>query len=573
MKTNLLFIAVIISFTCIAQNIESKIPNSAEAVISINGDRLIDLVSIAEFDDYTFAKEMFDKLNRKRDSSLTITSIEDLGFNLNSKAFYFYKTTDSINYHNFLVKLTDKNKFESLISERDREKIISEDGIRMMADNSSVALWNDNLLLFSGYEKTYNYLNENIERFMAQPENKELSDYEVKKRITSKWAKAYALSIFKGTNEASILNDGNYRANKDKNAVASVWVRNYGQLMEGAMSGIYDMVGVSSLGALKSSSNLAGFKSIVANLYLDENNARMTTEMEVNSDWGKIFENVYNSKLDKNFYNYFNQNDVLAYMSFSTDMQAFMEEYPTFITSVYGEIMPKYKEEMMLGSEFLSLVLDEEAIGELITGDMVLLLNDFGEKEVTYLSYEYDEEDYKRKEVTKTKKEVMPDFTIMIGSKKEKLLNKAALVAIKYELFENKEGYYKINAPKNEIPVDLYTAVKNDILFFTTSKEKISNIVNNRVVKNVGKHQKLMSKNSAVFYMNGQKMMAKIPASELNKKEQEYLKYANDHFKDVYFKSSKMKGNKLQSEMKINMATSQENSFKVFLDYIEVLAN
>ncbi|GAA3607964.1 hypothetical protein Q4Q39_10235 [Flavivirga amylovorans] len=571
MKKNLLLAAVFISFVSIAQNIESKIPSSSEAVISINGDRIIELISITEFDNFNFAKKIFKKVNRKTDSTFIVSSIKDLGFDINSKAFYFYTRTDSISYHNFLVKLTDKNKFESLLSTRDKEKIISEGGLHIMADNSSITVWNDNLLLFTGYEKHYNYFKENEERFMAEPENEGVSYYKVKKKITSRWTKAHALNIFKGHGGTSISNSKNYIASKDKNAVASVWVQNYSQLIFGAMSGIYNKMGVSSLDALKSASNLYGVKSITANLYFDEEATRLTTQMEVSSEWQKTFKSFYNSKMNKNFYNYFNQNDILAYMSFSMNTQALLEEYPALMTSMYGGIMPNYKEEVNLSGEFLSLLLDEEAIGELMTGDMLFVLNDFGEKEVTYTTYEYDE-NYKSKEVTKTKKEVVPDFMIMIGSKKEALLNKVVRLGIKHKLIANKEGYYKINVPKKDMPFDLYVVVKNDILFFTSSEEKISNIVNNRYVKNLGKHQKLIKNNSSVFYINGEKLISKVPVSELSRKERRYFDYAKDNLKDAYFKSSKMKGNKIQSEIKINTSNSHGNSLNVFFNLIEALA-
>ncbi len=570
MKKILFIIAISTSILSTAQNLESKIPSTAEAVVSVNGNRLLELVSIAEFDNYNFAKMMFDELNRKKGDNDKMTSIKDFGFDMNSKAFYFHKRTDSISYHNFLVKLTDKNKFENLMSPRDKEKIVSEGGLQIMQDNSSLAIWNDKMLFFTGYEKPYTYFKDNEERFMKQAESEDESYYNVKKRVTSQWAKSYALSIFNGRGGRSILNDKNYLASKDKEAAASVWVKNYGGLMSGIMSNLYGMSGIGSLAGLQGNM-YNGFKSVVANLYFDTNATRMTMEMEVSSEWEKTFKKVYNSKMNKNFFNYFNQNDALAYMSFSMDMQALFEEYPALMTSMYGGMMPQYKQEMDLSGDFLSLLLDEEAIGELMTGDMLFVLNDFGEKEVTYTSYEYDE-DYKRKEVKKTKKDVVPDFTIMIGSKKAKLLNKAARLGIKYELFENKAGYFKINVPKNELPVDLYTVVKNDILFFTTSEAKISNIVNDRFVKNLGKHQKLIQKNASTFYVNGEKILSRIPSSEFSAKEVGFMKYAKENFKDAHFKSSKMKGSKMISEMKINTSGSQGNSLKAFFNFIEFAA-
>ena len=55
MKKILLIIAICISYTSTGQNLESKIPNTAQAVVSINGDRLFELVSSSDFDKYDFA--------------------------------------------------------------------------------------------------------------------------------------------------------------------------------------------------------------------------------------------------------------------------------------------------------------------------------------------------------------------------------------------------------------------------------------------------------------------------------------------------------------------------------------
>ena len=570
MKKILLLAALFASFVSNAQNIESKIPSSAEAVVSVNGDRLTELISIKEFDNYNFAKELFKNLSRNIENTATLSSIKDFGFDINSKAFYFYTKTDSISYHNFLIKLSDKTKYENLLSERDKEKIVTLGNLNMMEDYGAVTIWNDHLLLFCKYENSYNYFSENEERFRLEYEDE--SFYSVKEKISAAWAKTNSLNLFNNNAAVSILTNKDYLASKDKKAGASLWVKNYGQLLGSALNNVYALRNIPSISALQSSSSLYGFKSIVANLYFDDNATRMTTEMEVSSEWEKIFKKFYNSKMDPNFFNYFNQNEALAYMSVSMDMQALFEEYPALMASMYGGILPDYKEEMELGTDLFSLLLDEEAIGELMTGDILITLNDISEKEVTYTTYEYDE-DYKKSTTTLTKKEVLPDFTIMVGSKKGKLLNKAAGLAIKYQLFENRAGYYRVNAPKNEIPIDLFAVVKNDILFFTTSEENILDIINDRFVNNLGKHKKLIKNNSSIFYVNGKLMMDKLPLLKLSGKEKTFIDYAKDNFIDAHINSSKMKGNKILSEMRINTSDSQENSLKAFLNFIELIAN
>ena len=574
MKKILFIILVCASYVSSAQNLESKIPNTAKAVVSINGDRLFELVSISEFDDYSFIKKLFEELNRKNDSTKAFASLEDFGFSTSSKAYYFYTDNDSVRYHTILLQLTDKNKFESLLPLNMKDKIERKDNNNIMTDNNSAAIWDDQILVLSFGDKTRQFFQENdgvepVEEVEEAPI--EESNYASRKSIMNNWLKKHVTSILNGSSGQSITTNKSYLASRDKNAVASSWIHNYGELMSGAMSGFSGMYGIASLTGTGLKSSLYGFKSVTANLYIEDDGMRMSTEMEVSDDWQKIFKKIFKSKMNANFFKYFNQNEVLAYMSFSMDMQGVFEEYPTMMANIYGEMEPKANEEIQVARELMSMLLDEKAIGELITGDMLFVLNDFGEKEVAYTSYEYDE-DYNRKEVKKTKMDMMPDFTLMIGSEKGKFLTKTALLGVKYELAESKLGYFKVQAPRSEIPFDLYTAVKNDILFFTTSEDKISKIVNNSYVNNVGKHQKLIKNNISTVYVNGQQMLSKVPASALNKREAGYLKFVQQNFKDAYFKSSRMKGNKMQSEVKINTVGSQKNSIKLMLDFIDILA-
>lgn len=569
MKKFLLFIAICTSVISVAQNLEDKIPGNVQAVVSVNGNRMLDLISISEFNKFNFTKELLKEAS-KNDRNKAVNGIEDFGFDLNSNAYYFYQQTDSINYHNMIIKLADKNKFENLLSSSEKENIELKDGVSMINESSNISIWNSNMLLLTFGDQSYNYFKDHEARFKKQRVNEDESYYQIKKRITNKWERNHALNIFNSNVNSSIKSNANYIASKDDKAVASAWIKNYGQLLGTAMSGIYGAASMSSIMG-PNSSMYGGFKSVVANLYFDNNAVKMTTKMEVTPEWQDMLKKIYNSKMNKKFFNYFDENNMMAYMGMSMNMQAMFEEYPALVTSMYGGMLPDYKDEMKLGGELMSILLDEEAIGELITGDMLFILNDISEKDVEYTSYDYDE-DYNKIETIKTKKELRPDFTIMIGSEKGNFLNRSAMLGVKKNLIEKKSGYYKVKVPKNEFPIDLFMAIKDDILFLTSSEKNISNIVRGNFSRNVGKHEKLIRNSISAFYMNGGQIFSKVPVSELSDDEESYLNFAQNNFKDAYFKSSKIKGNKVLSEMKINTNDRQGNSLKLLFNFIEVLA-
>src|SRR5690606_11903726 len=98
-------------------------------------------------------------------------------------------------------------------------------------------------------------------------------------------------------------------------------------------------------------------------------------------------------------------------------------ELPKLMNDTYGQIFAQYEGEISLGTEILSLLLDEEAIATVAKGDGLFVLNGIAEQEVTYTDYEYDE-DYNYKEVEKTKMETIPDFLFMFSSENAGLYNR-----------------------------------------------------------------------------------------------------------------------------------------------------
>ena len=80
-------------------------------------------------------------------------------------------------------------------------------------------------------------------------------------------------------------------------------------------------------------------------------------------------------------------------------------------------------EEMNVLAEVVEVFLDEKAIAKIANGNLMFVFKDMKKKEVTYKSYDYDE-NYKYVEVEKTKTELLPDFLMMISTENKDLLEK-----------------------------------------------------------------------------------------------------------------------------------------------------
>ncbi|AZJ32758.1 hypothetical protein SAMN05444344_1504 [Tenacibaculum mesophilum] len=550
-----------------AQRLESKIPNNIDVLVSANAENLFKLIEVSDIDKNAIGKEILKDINRRRDED-KVSSVANAGIDIKSNAYYFFTKTDSISYHNFYVELKDRELFESMLSKRNKKKIRRMEGYNIIEGRSDIRIWNDNYLLLVNGDASRGYFSTHKERLDKLKEEGEFG-YNFRKRIGKDWTKKYVLDLFNKNVIMSIATNKKFQKSKKKNASATLWIRNYGMLMTDLFKSfggyLYPMY------AEGGNQNIYGVEEVTANLFFDKSDARILLDMSVSSDMKKSFKKIYNKKMSSNLVNSFDHDKALAFWSISIDTEETLKEYPELLHKMYGGILPKFQEEMELVGDLFSLVIDEKAVGRLVTGDALLVLNDFSKQEVEYTTYEYDK-DYKRKEVTKTKEEFIPDFTLMIGSEEEDLLNKFFKLGEKHKAVEIENNVVKFKTKKSDIPFDLYSVVKNDVLYLTTSKTNALSIASGNNNFNTKKHSKLVRDNSTVLFVDVNAVLNKIPNKWMSKSEKEAMRFSTDNLNDGVFRVSRMKGNTISSELKISTQGTEENTLKLLLEFINTVA-
>lgn len=550
-----------------AQRLESKIPNNIDVLVSANAENLFKLIEVSDIDKNAIGKEILKDINRRRDED-KVSSVANAGIDIKSNAYYFFTKTDSISYHNFYVELKDRELFESMLSKRNKKKIRRMEGYNIIEGRSDIRIWNDNYLLLVNGDASRGYFSTHKERLDKLKEEGEFG-YNFRKRIGKDWTKKYVLDLFNKNVIMSIATNKKFQKSKKKNASATLWIRNYGMLMTDLFKSfggyLYPMY------AEGGNQNIYGVEEVTANLFFDKSDARILLDMSVSSDMKKSFKKIYNKKMSSNLVNSFDHDKALAFWSISIDTEETLKEYPELLHKMYGGILPKFQEEMELVGDLFSLVIDEKAVGRLVTGDALLVLNDFSKQEVEYTTYEYDK-DYKRKEVTKTKEEFIPDFTLMIGSEEEDLLNKFFKLGEKHKAVEIENNVVKFKTKKSDMPFDLYSVVKNDVLYLTTSKTNALSIASGNNNFNTKKHSKLVRDNSTVLFVDVNAVLNKIPNKWMSKSEKEAMRFSTDNLNDGVFRVSRMRGNTISSELKISTQGTEENTLKLLLEFINTVA-
>jgi hypothetical protein len=315
------------------------------------------------------------------------------------------------------------------------------------------------------------------------------------------------------------------------------------------------------------------------NGYFEKDRIRLSQVMTPkNEETKKSYQEMFDSKIDKNLMNYVG-NNVLGYYSIAMDTQAIMNYEYKILKSTLNSVYQTYSKEA-IGNEAdvlidgIALLLDEKAISDLIPGNALFVLHDLKKVKREYVSIEYNE-NYEQLEVKGTKEEILPDFTFLLNTKNESFvnkllqlpLNKSKFTATDYQLTN---GYYTIHFEKDNLLENLYIGLKNGVVMVTTSNENIENLIQQRVMPLQANFKKSISKNNSAAWVDLQKIIA-ASKTELNKdSKSNYYDIALKNAGEITMES-KFKNGTIVSESSYTIKGKHTNSLQYFFDVLNEL--
>jgi hypothetical protein len=311
------------------------------------------------------------------------------------------------------------------------------------------------------------------------------------------------------------------------------------------------------------------------NVYFDNDRMRMESKVfNRSSELAELYKEVHNSKQNSSFTNYINA-DNIGFMSVSTNTEAMQKYYYGMMKSYFNK-MPVVSEYGDLSSamiDLLEIMIDEKAISDLVPGNLLFVMHNLTPKEVTYKTYEYDD-NFNQKEVEKTKTEMTPDFTFVMETRNEKYLQRIVNLPVKYAKkggyqYEKKDSYYELNLDKKNSPLNkLFFMVKNGRLIITTEKNSIdiTNTGTDVAVDAITKNMVL--NNNYAMKLNTKTLIQKIGSSfntDTNKKVTEYLQ---QNLGEVQMESRLENGSPV-AKMSMAITGQHTNSFEFFFNMME----
>ena len=643
-----------------AQDLISKIPSNASAVVALKGKNFTELVTTTEFENSKLGNLFFKELTKKTDGK--VTNLESLGVDIEQNFYYFLQNEEGSLTHTFLVPLKNKENIVALLPKRTQERVDADGNISYFTDlyDAAVTMWNNETLIMViyqeantyddyGYDDFYGYDDytiteeaadaveatedgmddviadvvedaaeavvveeeivvekieddeEYIEETIIESTESEYDengyynddyyneDYYKKQeeRRLEREAKQEerrkenlvtvvekAKSILTGTYaQGNILSNRDYVSSigSDKEE-ASFWLNDFGNLYMEAMPALFGGTSSNNPYKIFNFSRLYGGMSLTAKLNFEADKASVITLYKMNDEMASFNREMYNGKMNSNFYKYFNEDQMQGYFSINASTEGILKAYPKMIDAMFTGVEKDHLEDLVpIATRLVSLLLDEEAIAKMVRGDMLFVMNGIEQKEVTYTTYEYDE-NYESTEVTKTKMETIPNFLFMVTSEEKEIFDRLMRIGTNEGVVTFENGFYQVNIP--DVPFSLSMLFKGNTLLIGNSAKDIMAISNGSFNAKVSsKHKKRIAKNSGSIYINGKNMTKSIPTDMVPEVYKEKVNYIATNVEDMEFKVGKIKGNVLQSEFILNTPKDQghKNSLAYFIHMIDAL--
>ncbi len=617
-----------------AQSFLSQVPSSATLVIKYSGENFSKSVPLKKLDRYGFIKDNFFKMLHID----TLTSLQNIGINFEEDCYQYVIMEDTCMSFVSLLRLKNEARFLKLIKANygSINKIVKKKDFSFLSVSETTYIgWNKHraVIVNTSYQNRNSYYDnfyrtdtaaiidtavaavsvidstvvvnevpletDSIEVLPSMDNTETDSDTEENRirdsinnlkmelwqqqqdMIAKKQQQAAAEKIM-GNSFAgkiySIENDLSYKKIIDPAAHISVWLNTESIITQYSnyfYKGAFNMMGAAP--SYKTDTT-DGFKSSV-NMYFEKDKLRMEQKtFSADPKMDNLAVNVMNSRQNMALVNYVNP-DNIGYFSMSVNTEALANYYYTFLKKYMSNTpyMSEYADLVNVYIDLLEIIIDEKEIAQLIPGNYLFVMHDMKPQMVDYTDYEYDSE-YNRKEVKKSRKELSPDFTFALETKKEDFMQKVAHLPLKYAEkggynYKEKEGYYELAFEQGKYPVSsLYFMVKDGKVIITTSKEVINMTINKTAFAIDAETKNSILSNNYSLNINTKRLIEKLDtqiSSEVNKKVSEYLLTNMGNVK----MESRIKDGMIQGITTLNITGNHSNSLEFFFNMMDAINN
>lgn len=558
--------------------------------VQFNGSQLSKKVSVAEVLNHSLLKNGKMKLD--------VNQYADL-IKLDQKITVHGNYSDSIPYYQVTIPIKSRNDIKNFLAQKDKEsdtiaKPLIEDfgqySVYNSGDKKMTIAWNNSHLVIFGLTKRYSYNDYAVPTAVDSVAISDSSPVIIEEPYEAAVDTAYAdysdnyyanyqkeqtafdsiQSISQNRFIKMLFENGFTVPTSDKvheNADISCWV-DYAAALSGFNSAYMALAQFTTYNKFfPNQKNWGSFvKGINVDFYFDNDNARIEEIVEYSKPIADIVSKISNRKVNRNIFNYFPAQKPLGYLTYHINTKEMLNSFPTLSAEIFNNPYI-LKEDISVATDLISTIIDEEATATLFDGDLSLFLYDVTEREVTTKTFEYDE-NYESKEVVKTIKKAVPQFSVIFTSTHPTFADKLIQLGVRKKGLTPKGNYYEIKG----------TQEYGNLFIF---KEKDVVIIGNNIDAIFPKDNsfsKEVKKELKQNYISGKVSLDKLVTAysnsgEAKESEIKSLNRMAQQFSDVtLYSAKKLVDNKLKFELKLNSNKTDKNIILQTLDLVDELS-
>ncbi len=604
-----------ISISSIAQSPIDYVPADATFIMRMNPNNLNKKVALDDIRKMDFFQEMLGTMAgginpMKMEEMMTfLQSPNSEGVDLMADSYAVFDINDERSLFKYIFKISDTEKATAFFKEQQvnpmedmmgQGVVLKKKGAFDYLDmgTSGRLLWNDQVGIyvsgeveveeeefnfddfdFEEYEEDedYDYDEENEE----EVEDKE-SDFEVfEESFADKMAYTdslnnvmldNALSELIGSNINSIKQDARF-VNDSQKSDFHMWM-DYQYIQQMNMDNLPDEAADMGLGIFLDQM-MGLYKDTRLSMDLNFVDGAMVSKIKtyMNPQMANLWSSTMDNKMNRRMHKYLKGDDLLGYFSANYSVEKSVEATKTMVYDMMDDI-PFVGGMANSAMDIVGIMIDEEALYDLLKGDLVFNMTGLKDVEMEVVDYEYDE-DFNRIEKKRMTTQKLPEFTMMMSYGNKDDMMKFVRLGEQFGTLQSNGDYYKIVS--EELPMDVFMAMHKGIIFLTNDTDLIQNRLKkgfkrkNRIAK---RHCKSIKNNASTFYWN---IPATMEAGEeaglpMDMAGSQITNMTKDTFKEIVYTASKtVENNAMQSTFKFNLGNDEQNALEQFFNYINDL--
>lgn len=601
------------------------IPSTADVVITFNMHSLGKKVNLAQLQQYDFfqasLKEMYQTPGADSSQWLFMERLmadpASLGFATGEPFYVFIEKNGYDTYATFVQRLANRAVYESAVLKFKGEQYLPNltelQGQKIWQKGSETFAWNDEVVLniiripgavpFNyeqelGYEYDYSdstvYVDEEIigdtffeESIVYEEEPAIEEDIEILPSMEDVQGETmgnepdtaaykWALKVLNKEYLQPITRHERFAIAKGRNNDVHFWM-DYAFFMDNMAS--MQQLGMAATNTYaQAMSAMSGFMDVFygdtymsVGLNFENGRLAMRSQLFFNEDMKRFYQRALDVKFNKKMLRYVKGGEeMFGYFYLNYNIKNTIEETKSLLYKIF-DATPQYGQAAADAMKILGIFIDEEAVGNLLKGDLMVAVSGMQSVEVQTKTYEYDADfNYIEKDTTLTK--TFPIFTVLASYGNGKDIQKFIDLGLHTEVLKQNGKFYTMTFPDLG-GQQFYLAKHDGLLIFTNNQY----LVQQNLDKGFDKkrrldksHRKRLCEMSSVVYWDIPNTIKSAIGSETDSNigMMGFLNNMGKEVKSMEMTSLKKVDQAVESETYLNMTNGDLNALVHFFNLL-----